>query len=82
MAQPLVIDADVRDIRVVETSLGLKNRAAVEEGMSHNRRLREQRRKDAHRELRHTAEVGAEFIHRRSTSTRTTRLEDVVKHYQ
>jgi hypothetical protein len=78
---PLVIDAEPSDIRVLHSGLELKNRSIADAGIAHNRRLREQRKAESHKVLRHEAEAGAEFIHKRSSTTKTVRLTDVEQHY-
>jgi hypothetical protein len=80
-AQPLIIDADPTDIHVGPSSLELRNNSAVERGLAHNRQLRQSRLSDSRKILRRDAEVGAEYIVRKRDQTRTTKLDEVQRHY-
>jgi len=46
-AQPLVIDADPSDIRVVASQLELQNNKTVRDAFDHNVRLKEQKERQA-----------------------------------
>ena len=81
-AQPLTIDADPSDIRVVASGLQLHNQAAMAKAIRHNRANRARREAESTRQMRHVAEVGAEFISKLNSSTRTVKAAEVAKHYK
>jgi hypothetical protein len=80
-AQALIIDAELSEIQVGPSALELHNIAEVNRGLANNRSVREQRKVEAGKILRRDAEVGAEYIVRQRDRTRTTKLDEVRKHY-
>ena len=81
-AQPLIIeDAQMTDVHVVASGLQLRNQHVVEESMRRNRQLRQRNMAASKRHLRQEAEIGAEFITKQSSRTRSLSLEQVEQYY-
>lgn len=81
MAHPLIIDADIGDVRLIDSALGLRNKATVLGHLRHNQEFKAKRQAEASKRLDPLCEMGAEFIKDSSNSSRERKPEDYANYY-